>query len=116
MDGLICAFSTLALECAIYNLPCLCYAINDERDGYNKLVNHEISNKYAEHLLLLNKYNWPIKSFGKKFFLEKFDALIADIISNNNNNNKIIKYILKQEVEYSNVEYYRRLKKQIDYI
>jgi hypothetical protein len=114
IDGLICSFSTLTLECAINNLPCLCYAINDEKYKYYKLFNHEISCKYAEHLLLLNKYNWPIKAFGENIFLKKFDKLISNIISGKKN--KIIKYILKQEVEYSRTGYYQRLKKQIDYI
>ena len=114
IDGFISSFSTLTLECAIYNLPCLCYAINDKKNKYYKLVNHEIASKYCEHLLLLNKYNWPIKAFGINNFLEKFDMLISDIILKKKN--KIIQYILNQEVEYSEVEYYQRLKKQINYI
>lgn len=114
IDGLISSFSTLTLECAIYNLPCLCYAINDRENKYYNLINHEIASKYAEHLLLLNKYDWPIKAFGKSNFLEKFDKLISDIISKKKN--KIIQYILKKEVEYSKVEYYQRLRKQINNI
>ena len=117
IDGLISSFSTLTLEAAIYKLPALCYAINNQNSKHYKLFNHEIQLKYLSHLNLLNKYSWPIKVYGQTFFLDKFDKLVSEITSNNSyKRNMIINKILNREVFNDDNSYYQRLKQQIEKI
>jgi hypothetical protein len=76
-DGLISSFSTLTIEAAYYNMPTLCFAINDILK--EKRFDYEIGCKYAPHLKILNQYNWPLRAFGYKKFFKKFDQLIHQI-------------------------------------
>jgi hypothetical protein len=109
-DGLISSFSTLTIEASFYEMPTLCFAVNDMLK--EKRFDYEIGCKYSPHLKILNKYKWPLRAFGYKQFFKKFDELVYQI-----NFKKKIKSlsIVKNRVVYNNnTDYFTRIEKIIN--
>lgn len=105
--GLVSSFSTLTLESAYYKLPSFCFAIN-ELLSENRF-DYEVGCRLAPHLLILNKYSWPHRSFGYKNFFHDFKVFLDNLSPNK----KISQKVLHQAVYHDKHDYYTRLYKII---
>ena len=103
-DALISSFSTLTIEAAYYNLPTLCFAINDLLN--EKRFDYENGCKLSPHLKILNKYNWPLRAFSYDEFFNKFDILIKQT---KKKLGKTHSKILQEVVFNNNENYYVKL-------
>jgi CDP-glycerol glycerophosphotransferase (TagB/SpsB family) len=110
-DALISSFSTLTVEAINYNIPVLCFAINDLL--YEKRFDYENGCKLSPHLKILNKYNWPLKAFGYDDFFLKLELLLKKI-NNKNYDKKVTDMIFKKIVYNDNKSYYQRVAKVIN--
>ena len=101
---MISSFSTLTIEAAYYNLPTLCFAINDLLN--EKRFDYENGCKLSPHLKILNKYNWPLRAFSYDEFFNKFDILIKQT---KKKLGKTHSKILQEVVFNNNENYYVKL-------
>jgi CDP-glycerol glycerophosphotransferase (TagB/SpsB family) len=105
-EALISSFSTLTIEAINYNIPVLCFAINDLL--YEKRFDYENGCKLSPHLKILNKYKWPLRAFGYKDFFLKLDLLFKQI-NKNNYDSRVPNLIYKKIVYNDNKSYYQRV-------
>lgn len=110
-DALISSFSTLSIEAIKYNIPVLCFAINDLL--YEKRFDYENGCKLSPHLKILNNYNWPLRAFGYDDFFLKLKLLIKQI-NNKNYEKKVSDMIFKKIVYNDSKTYYQRIAKIIN--